>query len=129
MTSRPKRWRDWRDIDWCQTMKAVRELRQQIYRASQKRDYKKLRSLQRLMLKSRANAELSVRQVTQINAGRKTPGVDGRVALTPEERTELIKGLLQDQTWKPQPTKRVYIPKANGQQRPLGIPTIADRCR
>ena len=110
-------------------MKAVRELRQQIYRASQKRDYKKLRSLQRLMLKSRANAELSVRQVTQINAGRKTPGVDGRVALTPEERTELIKGLLQDQTWKPQPTKRVYIPKANGQQRPLGIPTIADRCR
>lgn len=81
------------------------------------------------MLKSRANVEHSVRQVTQINKGRKTPGVDGRVALTPDGRTELIKELLQDQTWKTQPAKRVYIPKANGRKRPLGIPTIADRCR
>ena len=127
--SRPKRWRDWRDIDWRQTTRAVKGLRQQIYRASQHGDHKKLRSLQRLMLKSRANAELSVRQVTQINLGRKTPGVDGRVALTPDERTELIKDLLQDQTWKTQPARRVYIPKAKGKTRPLGIPTIADRCR
>ena len=127
--SRPERWRDWRDIDWCQAKKAIRELRQQIYRASQKRDHKKLRSLQRLMLKSRANVELSVRQVTQINSGRKTPGVDGRVALTPDERTKLVKELLQDELWKAQPARRVYIPKADGRQRPLGIPTIADRCR
>ena len=127
--SRPLRLRRWQDIDWCQTTKAVKDLRQQIYRASQNRDQKKLRSLQRLMLKSRANAELSVRQVTQINAGRNTPGVDGRVALTPDERTELIKELFQDQTWKAQPARRVYIPKANGKTRPLGIPTVADRCR
>ncbi|MDE2811291.1 MAG: group II intron reverse transcriptase/maturase [Gemmatimonadota bacterium] len=127
--SRPTRWRDWREIDWFQTTRAVKGIRQQIYRAAQNRDHKKLRSLQRLMLKSRANAELSVRQVTQINKGRKTPGVDGQVALTPDERTELIKDLLQDQTWKTQPAKRVYIPKADGKQRPLGIPTIADRAR
>lgn len=127
--SRPARWRDWQDINWCQTKRAVKGLRQQIYRASQQGDRKKLRSLQRLMLKSRANVELSVRQVTQINKGRNTPGVDGRVALTPDERTELIKDLLQDQTWKTQPAKRVYIPKANGKKRPLGIPTIADRVR
>ena len=127
--SRPERWRDWREIDWFQTMRAVKGLRRQIYRASQKGDHKKLRSLQRLMLKSRANAELSVRQVTQINKGRKTPGVDGQVALTPDERTELIKELLQDQTWKAKPAKRVYIPKADGRKRPLGIPTIADRAR
>lgn len=127
--SRPLRLRIWQDIDWCQTTKAVKDLRQQIYRASQQGDHKKLRSLQRLMLKSRANAELSVRQVTQINTGRNTPGVDGRVALTPDERTELIKELSQDQTWKAQPARRVYIPKANGKTRPLGIPTIADRCR
>ena len=127
--SRPKRLRDWRHIDWYETTRAVKGLRQQIYRAAQTRDRRKLRSLQRLMLKSRANAELSVRQVTQINKGRKTPGVDGQVALTPDERTELIKDLLQDQTWKTQPARRVYIPKANGKQRPLGIPTIADRAR
>ena len=127
--SRPLSLQRWQDIDWWQTIKAVKGLRQQIYWASQKRDHKKLRSLQRLILKSRSNAELSVRQVTQINKGRKTPGVDGRVALTPDERTQLIKELLQDQTWKTQPARRVYIPKANGKTRPLGIPTIADRCR
>ena len=127
--SRPKRLRDWRDIDWRQTKRAVTGLRQQIYRASQTRDHKKLRSLQRLMLKSRANAEFSVRQVTQINKGRKTPGVDGQVALTPDERTELIKEILQDQTWQTQPARRVYIPKSDGRKRPLGIPTIADRAR
>ena len=127
--SRPKRLRDWRDIDWRQSKSAVKGLRQQIYRAAQKGDHKKLRSLQRLMLKSRANAELSVRQVTQINKGRKTPGVDEQVALTPDERTELIKDLLHDVTWKAQPAKRVYIPKSDGRKRPLGIPTIADRAR
>lgn len=127
--SRPSRLRSWQDIDWSQVNKAVKDLRQQIYRASEQGNHKKLRSLQRLMLKSRANAELSVRQVTQINDGRKTPGVDGRVALKPDERTSLIAELLQDQTWKTQPARRVYIPKANGKQRPLGIPTIADRAR
>ena len=127
--SRPSRLRKWQDIDWCQTTKAVKDLRQQIYRASEQGNHKKLRSLQRLMLKSRANAELSVRQVTQINEGRKTPGVDGRVALKPDERTQLLEEITQDQAWKARPAKRVYIPKANGKQRPLGIPTIADRVR
>ena len=127
--SRPLRLRQWQDINWRRTIKAVKGLRQQIYEASQCGDNKKLRSLQRLMLKSRANAELSVRQVTQINKGQNTPGIDDRVATTPEERTELIMELLQKQIGKAQPAKRVYIPKANGKTRPLGIPTIADRCR
>ena len=127
--SRPLRLRRWQDIRWRLTIKAVKDLRQQIYRASQCGDHKKLRSLQRLMLQSRSNAEQSVRQVTQINKGRNTPGTDGLVATTPDERTQLVKELLQDQTWKARPTKRVYIPKANGKTRPLGIPTITDRCR
>lgn len=127
--SRPERLRDWRDIDWCQTKRLIKGLRQQIYRAAQNRDHKKLRSLQRLMLKSRANVELSVRQVTQINKGRKTPGVDGQVALTPDERTELIQNIMENELWKAKPAKRVYIPKSDGRQRPLGIPTIADRVR
>lgn len=127
--SRPLRLKQWQDINWRRTIKAVKDLRQQIYRASQCGDHKKLRSLQRLMLQSRANAEFSVRQATQINKGRNTPGTDGVVATTPDERTELVKELLQDKTWKARPAKRVYIPKANGKTRPLGIPTIADRCR
>jgi len=127
--SRPSRLRHWNDIDWYQTKKAVRDLRQQIFRATQEGNFKKLKSLQRLMLKSRANAEISVRQATQINKGHKTPGVDGLVATTPDERTEIIKDLLLGNYGKPNPVRRVYIPKAKGKRRPLGIPTILDRCR
>ena len=127
--SDPLRLRRWQDIDWNRTIDSVKGLRQQIFRASQSGDRKKLRSLQRLMLQSRANAELSVRQATLINKGRTTPGVDERVALVAKDRTEMIEEILTDHNWTPQPAKRINIPKANGKTRPLGIPAIADRCK
>ena len=118
----------WSAINWRRNVKRVRHLRQRIYKASQRGHHKKLRSLQRLMLKSRANHELCVRRVTQINRGRLTAGVDKLVVKTPEARTELVEEVSRYQPWKAKPARRVYIPKANGKQRPLGIPTVLDRC-
>ena len=121
---------DW--IDWCSVEREVRRLRQRIFKASQEGDLAKARSLQKLMLRSRSNTLLSVRQVTQRNAGRKTAGIDGEVALTSGARADVAVRVHQSiQTWKPRAVKRVYIPKAGDKTklRPLGIPVlILDRC-
>ena len=74
---------DWLSIDWQQVEDDVQRLRRRIYTASRDGDLGKVRNLQKLMLRSRANALLSVRRVTELNAGRKTAGVDGRVVVTP----------------------------------------------
>ncbi len=119
--------RDWQSIDWCKNNHIVRDLRHRIYRASRQGNRRKVRSLQRLMLKCTANRELSIRKVTQQNKGRNTAGVDGKTVTTAAERSQLMVELSTYEPWKAQPVKRVFIPKANGKQRPLGIPTILDR--
>lgn len=118
---------DWHAIDWKQVCRTVKNLRQRIFRASRAGDLKKVRSLQRLMLRCRANVLESVRRVTQVNQGKSTPGMDYVVVTTPEERTELCGKLSQLELHKVHPVRRVYIPKRTG-KRPLGIPTVADRC-
>ncbi len=119
---------EWRDINWRAAEDEVRRLRQRIFTASREGDLKRVRNLQKLMLRSRANTLLSVRRVTEINAGRKTAGVDGRTALLPQSKVMLTDwAQYRAKTWTPLPVKRVHIPKAGGKKRPLGIPVIADR--
>src|SRR6185369_1045669 len=105
-----------------------RRLRRRIFAASQAGDLKKVRNLQKLMLRSRSAALVSVRRVTEVNAGRKTAGVDGRVVLAGWEKAEMAAWLQRGASaWKPRPVKRVFIPKAGGKRRGLGIPVVADR--
>src|SRR5215831_4940846 len=118
----------WIAVDWPRANRMVRNLRWRIFRATQMGDWNKVRSLQQLMLRSYSNRLVSVRRVTQTNAGKETPGVDKVVVKTPEERGKLVDDLATVQPWKAKPTRRVYIPKANGKLRPLGIPVVKDRC-
>jgi len=116
----------WDAIDWRVQEGQVRRLRQRIFKASQEQDWPKVRNLQKLMLRSRSNTLVSVRQVTQRNAGRKTAGIDGEVALTPEARADVAVRVHQSvSSWQPLAVRRVYIPKASNRAklRPLGIPT------
>ena len=75
------------------------------------------------MLKSYSNRLVSVRRVTQINAGKNTPGVDKLVIKTPPARGRMVDALAHYSLWKAKPARRVYIPKASGNKlRPLGMP-------
>ena len=119
---------DWNAINWRKVNRTVRNLRQRIFRATQEGNLNKVRSLQKLMLKSYSNRLVSVRRVAQINAGKHTPGVDKLVIKTPAARGRMVDTLAHYTLWKAKPARRVYIPKANGKLRPLGIPVIVDRC-
>ena len=120
---------DWDAIKWREQETQVQRLRQRIFKATQAGDLGQVRNLQKLMLRSRANVLVSTRRVTQRNSGRRTPGVDGQVAMTPEARAELAVLLhRQGGPGAALPVRRVYIPKKGG-KRPLGIPSIADRAQ
>jgi RNA-directed DNA polymerase len=116
----------WNTVNWKPIQRTVFKLQKRIYRASQRGDVKRVRSLQRLLLKSRSAKLLAVRRVSQDNQGKKTAGVDGVKSLTPEQRLELVANLKL--THQAKPVRRVVIDKADRKEkRPLGIPTICDR--
>src|SRR5512137_2552162 len=85
---------DWNAIDWKTANRSVRNLRHRIFRATQEGDWDKVQSLQRLMLRSTSNAAVSVRRVTQVNAGKNTPGIDKLTVKTPAARSELLHDLM-----------------------------------
>lgn len=119
---------DWNTVNWRKANRMVRNLRRRIFRATQSGLLKKVRGLQRLLMRCYSNILVSVRRVTQTNKGKNTPGVDKLVVKTPRARGLLADYLTKFIPWKPYPTLRTYIPKSNGSKRPLGIPSIIDRC-
>ncbi|MEV4130056.1 reverse transcriptase N-terminal domain-containing protein [Nocardia sp. NPDC049707] len=107
---------DWAAPDWRAIEHDVRRLRQRIFTATQAGDRKRVRNLQKLMLRSRANTLVSVRRVTEVNAGRKTPGIDGQVITTGPEKAELTRWIHHEaKPWTarpaPKPPRRTGTPR------------------
>lgn len=116
----------WRQINWKQVEQTVFKLQKRIYAASRCGDVKRVRRLQKTLLRSWSGRVLAVRRVTQDNQGKKTAGVDGIKSLLPAARLDLATDLKLSS--RASPTRRVWIPKPGKvEQRPLGIPTMRER--
>ena len=118
----------WRTYNWRKARRNVFRLQIRIYKAMRAGDTRKVRNLQKLLLKSQSAMMLAIRQVTQLNQGRKTAGIDGKSSLNFKERFELLDILQKhSEDWKHQGLREIPIPKKNGKPRILKVPTIADR--
>lgn len=116
---------DWHGIDWAKINKEVCRLQTRIVKATQEEKWGKVKSLQRILTTSFSAKAMAVRRVTE-NRGKRTPGIDGKTWSTPDSKWKAIQNLGR-KGYNPKPLKRVYIEKANGKLRPLGIPTMKDR--
>ncbi len=118
----------WKTLPWKQFRRNLFRLQKRVYKAVQVGDKRKAKSLQKLILKSTAARLMAIRQVTQLNAGKKTAGIDCKTALTFEQRFELSEKLRTEaNNWKHQGLREIPIPKKDGKTRILKVPIIADR--
>jgi RNA-directed DNA polymerase len=118
----------WKTLPWKKFRRDLFRLQKRVYKAVQVGDKRKAKSLQKLILKSTAARLLAIRQVSQLNAGKKTAGIDGKKSLNFKERFELNELLKASAgNWKHQGLREIPIPKKDGTIRMLKIPTIADR--
>lgn len=120
----------WHSVNWKMVESKVNKLKSRIFLAKlQKANVKKIRRLQSLMLNSKANLLYSIRKITSINRGKKTPGIDKQIYLSPEKRWKLYQRLssINILEWTPAPVRRIEIPRPGKEPRPLGIPNISDR--
>lgn len=117
---------EWHTIEWQKVYRNVRRLQARIVKAMQEGRWGKVKALQYLLTHSFSAKALAVKRVTE-NKGKRTPGVDGEIWNTPSKKAGAI-GTLKRRGYRPQPLRRIYIPKSDGiRKRPLSIPVMKDR--
>ncbi len=119
------RFETWESVNWPLVEKQVKRLQTRIAKANREGRHGKAKALQWLLTHSFYGKLIAVKRVTS-NAGAKTPGVDGVLWNTPGQKMEATK-ILKRRGYRPQPLRRIYIPKSNGKKRPLGIPAMSCR--
>lgn len=118
----------WKNLPWKKLRRNLFRLQCRVFKAVMNGDKRKARFLQKLILRSQAARLLAIRQVTQLNAGKKTAGIDGKSFLTFEERFALNETISTNvNQWQHQGLREIPIPKKDGTTRMLKVPTIADR--
>ncbi len=121
--------RAWDHVDWPIVHRRVRGLQIRIAKATRDQDWRRVKALQRFLVNSYSAKALAVKRVSE-NDGKRTPGVDGEIWSTPEAKGRAIQRL-DSRGLRPQPLRRVYIPKRGSttKKRPLGIPVMIDRAQ
>ena len=117
--------KDWDSIQWNQLRRQVHRLQVRIAKAAKEERWGKVSFLQHVLTRSIAARLLAVFRVVT-NKGKRTPGVDRVIWRTSRQKMQAVWSLKR-RGYKPQPLRRMYIPKRNGKRRPLGIPTMRDR--
>ena len=118
----------WKNLPWKKFRRDLFRLQKRVFKAVSVGDKRKAKYLQKLILKSKAARFMAIRQVAQLNAGKKTAGIDGKASLTFEERLTLSANLKENvNIWKHNKLREIPIPKKDGTMRTLKVPTMADR--
>ena len=117
----------WKRTPWKKFRKNLFRLQRRLFKAIQAEDKRRARNLQKLILRSFTARLLAVRQISQLNAGKKTAGVDGIKSLNFKQRFALTERLLKAHDWKHSKLREIPIPKKDGNTRMLKVPTMADR--
>lgn len=117
--------RCWNQINWVKCQQNTRRLQARIVQATQAGRWNRVKVLQHLLTRSFSTKALAVKRVT-MNKGKCTAGVDGQLWQTTSSKY-LAMMQLRRRGYRPQPLRRVNIPKPDGSMRHLGIPTMKDR--